>query len=220
MSWESIFDPTPAEGQSRKLVCDLHKKGFGFRVSNWNISSLKVLHVVTAVISIEYSSLSSRSECLDCKELTFLHSRHISAFDNWHTLSGMDSVGGNRVSTKILDGLDRQDLVIDLKLMRLHDLLDGGTDVTETNIDTCGFDTFVGSFFHSEEEGVKNGVESHSEGAVNDVAVHLGSEIDFHHIVILENGLISWIWGVMGSTVVDTAACWESDSLDNTIGFY
>ena len=55
--------------------------------------------------------------------------------------------------------------------MGLHDLLDGGTDVTKPGVDSGGLDAHLGGLLHGFQQRVKFVVEGHSPGAVDYTAL-------------------------------------------------
>jgi hypothetical protein len=54
------------------------------------------------------------------------------------------------------------------------------------------------------QKRIELGIECHRKGTVDDATIDVRTEIDFHHIAVLENRVITGIRGVMGSNVVDT----------------
>lgn len=53
-------------------------------------------------------------------------------------------------------------------------------------------------------------VESHGESTIHDSSVDVSSEIDFHHVVVFENGIVTIVRGVVSSTMVDRNTRWKS----------
>jgi len=49
------------------------------------------------------------------------------------------------------------------------------------------------------------------------MSIYLGSIIDFHHIVFTQNCIITWIWRIMSSTMINTATRWKSYTLSQSI---
>ena len=60
------------------------------------------------------------------------------------------------------------------------------------------------------EEVVILVVEVHSEGAVDDVAVNLGAEVDLANVPVLEDGLVAVVGGIVCGNVVEATASGET----------
>ena len=116
------------------------------------------------------------------------------------------------MSIEVLDDLDLVDLSIDLNFVGLHGLLDSLPDLSESCVNACFLDTRVGSILDGFEEIVINWVEGHSKGCIDDSALNLSAEINLAHVIILQNCLISWVWCVVCSAVVDRDTSGESDT--------
>jgi hypothetical protein len=64
-------------------------------------------------------------------------------------------------------------------------------------------DAGIRSSFHRREKIVIRRVERNSKGTIDDPAIDMHPEVDFHHILILQNDFSpAWTWGGMGSCVV------------------
>lgn len=96
--------------------------------------------------------------------------------------------------------------------MRFHDLLDFRTNIAKSDSNTGGLDTLLGSLFGCLEEFIEDRIECNGECAIDNVAIDLGSVIDFHNIVFAEVFIVSWVAGEMGGTVIDTATGGEGDT--------
>jgi hypothetical protein len=203
MSWELFFNPTTTEGKSTELVVDLSKECLSFWISNGNFLGVKVLHIMTAIITIVDSSFTSGPEGLNGKELAFFHPSCISAFDNRYTLTCVDLVGGNGMAAQILHTLYLKSFFSDSYLMRFHNFLDCFSNITQSHVDTSCLDALICSFLNSFQEWIELWVEGHSKCAIDNLAVYLSTEINLHHIIVVQNSLISWVWGVMSSARID-----------------
>lgn len=125
----------------------------------------------------------------------------------------MDGIWPYRMSTKVFDRFYLISLVSNLYLVRLHHLLNCCTDVTQTHVDSSSLNAFIRGLFSRSQKVIINRIKRHSKGAINNVAIDLGSKIDLAHIIIIENSVVARVWSVMCCTFVDTTACWEPNAL-------
>lgn len=116
------------------------------------------------------------------------------------------------MTAQILHALDSVRLVIKCNFVRLHNLLNGFTNITKSHVDTSRLDSRVCSFLDGEQKRVKNRIESHREGAIDDMAIDLRTVVDLHDVVGAEHSVIAGIGSVMGSAIIDAAAGRESNT--------
>ena len=124
------------------------------------------------------------------------------------------------MSTEIFDRFYWECVFSNSHFMRFHHFLDGCTNITKPHIYTCRFDSFICCFFGSCEQRIKHGIESNSEGTINNMSIDLSTEVNFHNIIIAEHSVITWVRSVVSSTIVDTATCRKTNTLLEPIGFY
>lgn len=155
---------------------------------------------------------SRRPESLDRIHLTLLHLHIGVVLDTGHSLTCVDFVGVDRVPIEVLDHLDRVHLAPDLHLVGLHGLLDIATQFTDPNINACLPHTSISGILDRLEQFIVHWVESHREGSVNNASVDMRTEVDLHHIVVVQDSVVSGIGSVVRGYVVDRAACREGDA--------
>mmetsp|Transcript_2358 Transcript_2358/g.7522 ORF Transcript_2358/g.7522 Transcript_2358/m.7522 type:complete len:403 (+) Transcript_2358:293-1501(+) len=177
------------------------------------MTSFLVQHVMTAFHIFDNVTLSvGRTKGLDRKELTLFHPGLFTAFHNGYTLAGVNLVRTNAVTVQVANRFDRVDIAVNLKLIALHGLLNGFAHITQANIDPGRADTCVGGCLDCLKKCVELRIECHCECAVNDATVHLCAEIQLHHIVVLQDSVITGVRGVVSGHVIDTASSRESDA--------
>jgi len=149
MLGEVWLQPSSTEGQGVEFILYFRQESFGSRVSYGHAFPVYILidHIVRAIRSIEDLSFTCWSECLDCKQFTFFHFCLFTSFDNWDTLTSMDGVGSNRMTTEILDRFHWICFVSNLNFMRLHYLLNCSTNVTQAHVNSRCLDTFICCLF-------------------------------------------------------------------------
>ena len=214
---ERLVQPSSAESERAEPFSDLGRARLRLAILDWNALDVKVLHVVTAIGSVEHATLAGRAERLNSKQLTFLHLSRGSAFDNRNGLARMNLVRSNGMAAQVLDCLDSVRLVADRDFMRLHYFLNSTTDVAQAHVNTRLLDTLVGGFFHREQQWIEHRIERHRECTINDVAVDLSSVVDLHDVVGAEHRVVSWVRRVMRSAIVDAAAGRERDTCLQTV---
>lgn len=148
-------------------------------------------------------TVTRAAEGLDGKDIALLHLGLVVALDDRHALGAVNAVVADGVAVQVADGLDGEHLAVDLDLVALHDLLDGSTNVAHAHVDTGLLDTGVGGGLDGLEKGVVAGVEGDGEGAVDDAAVDVDTEIHLHDVVLLQNHLVAGVGGVVRRAVVD-----------------
>lgn len=77
----------------------------------------------------------------------------------------------------------------------------------------------VGSIFDCLKQWVIHRVKTHGECTVNNSTIEMCSEVDLHHISLVENHLITGVRGIVRSTVVDTQTTWETHPALEIISF-
>lgn len=78
-------------------------------------------------------------------------------------------------------------LVVDLDLVRLHRLLDGGADVFEPDVDAGLADAGVGRVADGLEEAVVRRLKIERKGRVDDAARDVDADVDLEHVGLLEH---------------------------------
>jgi hypothetical protein len=118
----------------------------------------------------------------------------------------------DRVAVEIAHGLDLDALLVELDLVRLHDLLDGGADVAETHVDAGGANAGVGGVLNGVEERLELGVGRPGPGAVDDAAVDVHAKVDLHDIGGSETSRVAGVGRVVSGDIVQGAASGKGDA--------
>ena len=124
----------------------------------------------------------------------------------------MDSIGRNRVSIQIANGLDLIGLAVELDLVGLHHLLDGLANIAEPHVYAGLADSGVCGRSDRLEQSIILGIEGDGPGAVDYVAVDVRAEVDLAHVVVLEDSVVAGVGRVVGGAVVERAAGGEGES--------
>lgn len=201
-----------------ELVLDFRQECLGFWVPYRDVATLLIDHIMTTIWGIKDASFARGAERLDREQFSFFHFYLGASLDDRNTFAGVDCVGADGVAAEILHGSDWICLVPNRDFMRFHYLLNGLAYVTKSHVDTSCLNTLISSFFHGSQQWIEHWVECHCKRAVYDMTVDLCAEIDFHHIVVIQDGIVSWIWCVVGGAVVDATPCWEADTLLDAVG--
>lgn len=80
-------------------------------------------------------------------------------------------------------------------------------------------DASICCILHSREEVVIHRIECHSKGTVNNTAIYMDANVNFHDIVLLKHRLAACIWGVVGSNVVKVQSSWKTHASNHSIDF-
>mmetsp|Transcript_1403 Transcript_1403/g.2849 ORF Transcript_1403/g.2849 Transcript_1403/m.2849 type:complete len:216 (-) Transcript_1403:431-1078(-) len=155
-------------------------------------------------------SFPSRSECFNGVKFPLFHFGLLPGLDNGNGLSGVNLVGCNSVSVKILDRFDGVCLPINLDLVGLHHFLNGRTDLPQPCVDPRHANTLIGSRLHRFLERIKRWVERNGKRAVDDSPVDVSAKVDFHDIVVVQNGVITLIRCVVCRNMIQGASRWKS----------
>lgn len=140
---------------------------------------------MTGIWSIEYISFSGRTKSFNGKKFAFFHFSSVAICDDWNTLTSMNSIWGNRMTTKILNCLHCMSFISDGNLVRFHHFLNCLSDISKSHIDTSLFNSFVSSLLNSIKKRVKLRIESNRKRTIDNLAINLSSEIYFHNIIIV-----------------------------------
>lgn len=89
----------------------------------------------------------------------------------------MDIVLINGVPIEVPHGSNSISLTPNVHLVTLHNLLDGGTDITQPHIDSSLLDTRVGGILSSLQQLIIDGIERDRECTIYDPPIDVGPEI-------------------------------------------
>ena len=97
-----FFKPLTRESERAEVILDRVEKSFSVLVpEDWVCWVVKVQHIVAAVNIICDVPFTSGAECFDGVLLSFLHFGHVTIRYDWDTLSCVDLVSLNTVTTEI-----------------------------------------------------------------------------------------------------------------------
>ena len=99
------------------------------------------LHFVRGILQRPISSLTCAPEGFNGIKFSLFHFGGLPTLDDGDALAGMDLVGANVVAAQVATGLDLVHLAVNLALIRLHHLLDGSSDVAQSDVNASLLDT-------------------------------------------------------------------------------
>ncbi len=138
-------------------------------------------------------AIAGTSECLDGKNIAFLHLGRVARLDNGNALGSMNAVGKDCVTGKVADRLDRIRRAIDLALVAFHSFLYLLSQLAKTHIDASFLHAGIGGILDGRQQVVVHGIECHCEGTVDNASIDVDANVDFHDIALLEHRLIAGI---------------------------
>lgn len=86
--------------------------------------------------TVKYNASTRRPKGFDGENLPFFHLCLILRLDEWNGLPGVDVIRLDVVAGDVSHRLHGERFAVDLYLVALHHLLDCGTDVADTNINS------------------------------------------------------------------------------------
>ena len=122
------------------------------------------------------------------------------------------------MTIEVPDRLHRVHLTIQLHLIRLHDLLDGLSDIAQPHVDAGLFDPCVGRLTHCIHQRVVLGILVPREGTVDDAAIDMCPKIEFDDIIRLKDRLVAAVRGPVSRDVIDGASGRKSDAPVRILG--
>ena len=180
------------------------------------------------------------AEGLDGEDLALLHAGRVVAgvAHDGDGLAAVDAELLDVVAVEVADALDGEGLRADvlaavlqlgrrvrarrrgkLDLVALHDLLDGGADVRDADVDPGRRDAGVGRGARGVEERLVVVLEREGEGGVDDAAVDVRAEVDLDDVVLLQHDLVPRVGRVVRRAIVDAEAARKPHARDQTIAF-
>lgn len=105
----------------------------------------------------------------------------------------------------------------DLDLVRLHSLLNYGSNISKSNIDSCFLQASVSSIFNCFKKLIISWIKSNSKGCIDNSSIDMSPKINFADIIISKYCIISRVWSIMSSTMVDGATCWKGNTRPKSI---
>lgn len=158
-------------------------------------------------------------------------------FDDGYALSRVNLIRAHRVSVQVPHTLDRMSDPVDFDLVRLHRLLDRFAHLTQRHVDASGLDSRVRGLSRGFEEGLELRIKAQSPRAINDatcrrsrrecmhgedralylwsgveLTVNLCSEVDAHHVPVLQHNVVARVGREMRRDVIDGATGRKSDA--------
>ena len=80
--------------------------------------------------------------------------------------------------------------------------------------------TGVGSILNGRQKRVIYRIKGHGEGTVNNTTVELSTEIDLHHVTLVQNHLVTGVGSIMSRAVVDTKATGETHATLEVVALF
>lgn len=96
-------------------------------------------------------------------------------------------------------------------------LLNGASNVAEPDVYSCFFDSGVRRLLHGCQQGLKFGIERNSEGRINQVPLHMNSEVHLAHVIFPQDRIIAVVRSIVRCAVVQAHSCGEGQTLLNSI---
>mmetsp|Transcript_9384 Transcript_9384/g.13915 ORF Transcript_9384/g.13915 Transcript_9384/m.13915 type:complete len:213 (-) Transcript_9384:331-969(-) len=118
----------------------------------------------------------------------------------------MNAVRPDAVSIQVSNTLDWKRLSIQLNLITFHHLLNSLANIAKTHVNSSRLDTSLSRLLHSFQQWIVSRIERNRKCTVNDSTVNLRAKVNLHHIIILQYSIVTRIWSVMGSDVINAAA--------------
>ena len=116
------------------------------------------------------------------------------------------------MAVEISDAFNLVDFPFEFNLIALHDFLDGGTDITQSRVDSGGLNTSLCGLLDALHQRVVLFVEGESPRTVYDPALDVSSKVHLDDVVVLEDGVVPGVGSVVSGDVVEGATCGESDT--------
>ena len=139
-----------------------------------------------AISLFTYETFSSRAESFNSVSLTFLHLYVCVSFNARDCFTSMNLVWINGVTIQIFYNFNWIDFSIKFDFIRLHCLLDLGSNFTEPSVNTCLTDTSVGCILDSLKQVIILWVEGDSKCGINNSTIDVCSEIDLTNIIVFQ----------------------------------
>jgi len=143
----------------------MHPEG---SLPKWDMLDVIYTSIVRSFHILMNETTASTSKGLNGKVFALLHFCLVTIVNNGNRLASVDLVRVDRVSVQVTDRLDLICLALNLNLVRLHDFLDGGTNIAQSHVNTSLLDSSVGRILDSSQQVIVNRVEGERESRVND----------------------------------------------------
>ncbi len=164
---------------------------------------MEIFHVMRAITILFNMASTCRTKGLDCIAFTLLHFLIWSvSFNARNRLTCMNFIRLNWMPIQIFDNFDWINFSFYLNLVWFHCLLDPSSDIVESNIDSCLFDSSIGGVFDCFQKLIIGWVEGYCESSVDNSSVYMCSEVNFTNVVIGDDSVVSWVRGVMGCHMI------------------
>lgn len=202
-----------AEGQRAKVLVDRVEQLARTAHAQRHRRGVHLARVVRAVAVVHHDTAAGRAERLDRKVLALLH-LHVEARrrDDRHRLAAVDAVALDVVSVQVAHTLHLVRLAVRLKLVRLHHLLHGGTDVAQPHVDTRRGNACVGRLLDRRKQRVPRRLKVQRERTVHDAALDLDTKVHLEHIRRLQHTLVAGVRRVVRRDLVQTHTGRETDA--------
>mmetsp|Transcript_65582 Transcript_65582/g.77659 ORF Transcript_65582/g.77659 Transcript_65582/m.77659 type:complete len:230 (-) Transcript_65582:121-810(-) len=111
----------------------------------------------------------------------------------------------DRMPVQIPYTFHRINLTIQLHLITLHNLLNCLTDVTKPHVNPRRLYPSICRLLHRLQQRIVTRIKTHSPRRINNPSVNLRPKIHLHHVVVLQNRVVTRIRSVMRRDVVQAA---------------
>jgi len=110
---------------------------------------VKIFHIMRAISLLFYMTSSCWTESFNGIKLTFLHFNIRISFSAGNCFSTMNFEADNWVSIKIFYNFNLMNFTINFNFIRFHSLLNFFTNIWQSCIDSCFFNTCIGCILNS-----------------------------------------------------------------------
>lgn len=164
---------------------------------------MEIFHVMRTITILFNMASTCRTKGLDCIAFALLHFLiWIISFNARNCFTCMNFVGLNRMPIQIFDNFDWIYFSFYLDLVWFHCLLDSGSDIIESHINSCLFNSSISCVLDCLQKLIIGRVESYCESSVDNSSVYMCSEINFTNVIVGDDSVVSRVRGVMGCHVI------------------
>ena len=96
----------------------------------------------------------------------------------------MNMIRTNRVAAQVSYAEHRVSLAIKLNLVALHDLLDGLTNIAQSDINSCCLYACICGFLDCLQERLVPRIECNCEGTVDQMSIYMSAEVQLADVVV------------------------------------
>lgn len=115
----------------------------------------------------------------------------------------MDLVWVYRVAIQVSDNFYWVHLALNFNFIRLHHLLNSGSYIPESDIDSCLFQACISGVLNSFQQLVICRVKCYSKGTVDDPPMDMSPEVYFAYVIRSNDSVIAVVRSIVGSNMVE-----------------